>query len=505
MTISHFIKRFTEIIAWYPKEMPMNERILVHKIDWLVLGFACLSFFTKFLDVSALTNAYVSNMKEDLNLYGNRLNYINAMYEVGYCIFQIPSNMIITRIPAQYYLPAAEVLWGLFTLGTAFVKNYQQLLAMRFMVGLGATASYVGCTHIVNSWYRRSELGRRNAIFYSSMPIGTMLAGYIQSATYTHLDNTAGLQGWRWLFIICAIITIPIAGFGVIFFPDVPERTKSRFLTDEEKKLAQTRLLEEGFQPSTGLNRSLIKRVFSRWQFYVFVYLLVFRGMGVYASGTPFTLFLKAQPDKYSIPRVNDLGTVTSAISIPAAFISAYYSDLRGNRWEMQVLGGILMLFGNICLTIWDVPYGLKFFSFIALGIAHGFSPTLIAWTTDQISDDLEVRAITIATYNVLGEMSNLVVPLVAWPTTKAPRYKGGYIWSLTTSIVWFTTLALPIYFERRDRRLKLRGTLDSIGVISPTEEKEGESELGESYSHSLNNDEKNKSSPAEITAVAVS
>lgn len=64
--------------GWYPATMSMEERNLVRKIDALVLGYCCLAFFTKYLDVSALTNAYVSGMKEDLNLDGNRLNYINA-------------------------------------------------------------------------------------------------------------------------------------------------------------------------------------------------------------------------------------------------------------------------------------------------------------------------------------------------------------------------------------------------------------------------------------------
>lgn len=44
-----------------------------------------------------------------------------------------------------------EVLWGLFTLGTAFVQDYKQLVVMRFFVGLCATSCYVGLVHIINS------------------------------------------------------------------------------------------------------------------------------------------------------------------------------------------------------------------------------------------------------------------------------------------------------------------------------------------------------------------
>lgn len=61
------------------------------------------------------------------------------------------------RHRAQYYLPAAEIFWGLFTLGTAFVQTYEQLVVMRFFVGLSATSCYVGLVHVVNSFVMNPE------------------------------------------------------------------------------------------------------------------------------------------------------------------------------------------------------------------------------------------------------------------------------------------------------------------------------------------------------------
>lgn len=71
--------------------------------------------------------------------------------EVGYVVFQVPSNILVTKIPAHYYLPTVELFWGAFTLGTAFISTYQQLVVMRFFVGLSATACYIGCLTVINS------------------------------------------------------------------------------------------------------------------------------------------------------------------------------------------------------------------------------------------------------------------------------------------------------------------------------------------------------------------
>ncbi|KAK9238495.1 major facilitator superfamily domain-containing protein [Lipomyces kononenkoae] len=457
------------ITGWYPPEMSMEERNLVRKIDIMVLGYCCLAFFTKYLDISALSNAYISGMKDDLDLYGNRLNYVNAVYQVGYCMFQIPSNIIITRLPSQYYLPTAEVMWGLFTLGTAFVKNYNQLLALRFFVGFSATCCYVGCLHIVNCWYKKVELGRRNAIYFSAMPLGTMIAGYIQGGlTNVH---SGGLKPWQWLFVVCAIITIPVAVFGYFFFPDVPEKTTSRWFTEREKKLAFERLQGDGFERSKGLSLKLVGRVMKAWQFWTFVWMGNLFWLAPYGgvAGTPFQLWLQSLSKypgvaKYSTQMVNDLGTVTSVVSIPAALLSAIYSDWRRSRWEMMLFAGILMLVGNVILVVWDVSFSALFAAFMLLGISNGPANLVVVWAAETFAHDLEARAITLATINATNCALYLVIPLGAWQIQDAPRFFAGYTTSLVMSAVQLVLIPVAVFFQRRDEK-KFRELAIMVGI----------------------------------------
>lgn len=216
---------------------------------------------------------------------------------------------------------------------------------------------------------------------------------------------------------------------GVVFFPDTPEKTKTRWLTDAEKVLARSRVEQDGFRVSLGINKTLWKRVFMRWEFYFFASIGTIFWTSLYGYGTPFVLWLNSQPDKYSVATVNNLGTITSAVSAVSALVVAFYVDIRGKRWEPAIFAGFVALFCNLVLAIWHIPVGLKFFSYIAMGAAVGVGPLLVTWTADALADDLEVRAITIATYNAFGEMMGLVVPLVAWPVSHAPTFRGGFIW----------------------------------------------------------------------------
>lgn len=54
-TMAGLVSRIESATRWFPASMPLVERQLVRKLDWLVLPYACLSFFVKYLDVSALS------------------------------------------------------------------------------------------------------------------------------------------------------------------------------------------------------------------------------------------------------------------------------------------------------------------------------------------------------------------------------------------------------------------------------------------------------------------
>jgi MFS transporter, ACS family, pantothenate transporter len=151
--------------------------------------------------------------------------------------------------------------------------------------------------------------------------------------------------------------------------------------------------------------------------------------MQTYPDGTPFILWLDSQPGKYDVALVNNIGTVTNAFALVSALVSSYYTDMCGKRHEPIILAGGLCIFANVVLSIWHIPDGLKFFAYFSIGWSYGTIPVLIAWTAENLSNDLEARAITLATYNTLGEITSLVVPLVAWQVLHAPAFKGGFIW----------------------------------------------------------------------------
>jgi ACS family pantothenate transporter-like MFS transporter len=67
-----------------------EERRFLFKLDAVLLTFASLGYFIKYLDQININNAFVSGMKEDLGLFGNELNYMQTCWTVGYVLGEIP-------------------------------------------------------------------------------------------------------------------------------------------------------------------------------------------------------------------------------------------------------------------------------------------------------------------------------------------------------------------------------------------------------------------------------
>lgn len=182
-----------------------EEQKLLLKLDWAILSIGCLGFFMKYLDQGNLANAYVSGMQEDLKMYGNQYTYAGTAYTCAYAIMQIPSTLIIQRIRPSIFLALMEVGWGIWTFAQAGMHTTSQLYAFRFMVGFFESSFFPSLLYVLGSWYTKTELAKRIALFHMTAPLGTAFGGYLQAAVYKNLNNVHGIAGWRWLYIVCGV------------------------------------------------------------------------------------------------------------------------------------------------------------------------------------------------------------------------------------------------------------------------------------------------------------
>lgn len=121
---------------WDDPDKPKHEKKFLLKLDFFLLTYACLGYFCKNLDQQNISNAYVSGMKEALNMHGNELTYLSNVFTAGYVISQLPAVILVTKLRPSYVISTLECLWAIFTFCSAAVTSVPQLYSLRFLIGL---------------------------------------------------------------------------------------------------------------------------------------------------------------------------------------------------------------------------------------------------------------------------------------------------------------------------------------------------------------------------------
>ncbi|KAE9410310.1 MFS general substrate transporter [Gymnopus androsaceus JB14] len=437
--------------VWGEVPPSKQEAKLLLKIDWFILSYCCLVYFTNYLDRANINNAYVSGMKQELSMEGTDFNKINTIFTCGYIVGEY--NLILQVVPPRIWLPLCQIIWGVLTFG-------RQIYAIRFFQGLAESSTFVGTHYILGSWYKPAELGKRSAIFTSSGLAGTLFSGVLQGSVYKNLNGTAGRSGWRWLFIIDGIITLPIAFYGFWLFPDVPATTKVFYLNEEERKLASARLQGHVEVAHSPLSWKLAKRVLTRWRWYACSLLFAISGeTESFGSNNLMGQWLEAIGG-YSVEQTDYYPAGVTAFGICSTLVCATWTDYTRVRWPVLVYMSIACIIASICILVWGSPIGLKFFAYCECSYAG--QATTFAWANQICADDSQERAIVLVRPFMWNNVVNAWWSIVFYPATDAPKFKKGFVDLLHHSpcflclIARLSQLRAVVWFlERREHRFR--------------------------------------------------
>ncbi|KAL4800655.1 alpha/beta-hydrolase [Aspergillus venezuelensis] len=419
---------------WHEPGTSKANKWLIFKLDWFLLSFSCLTFFIKQLDGNNITNAYSSGMSEELGFGpGNELSWMNTYFNAGVIIGGPFSNLALTVIRPRIWLTGCLFIWSFFVLFLFKCNNASEFYALRFCIGLFESAAWPGIQYVLGCWYTKSEIARRSGLFVMSGVLGQMFSGYLQAALYSGMEGRGGMSAWRWLFIFDFILAVPVAIYGVIFYPDTPETTTAFYLSEWERKRALQRMEEDGraATPTLKFDWGFLRRVFCSWQLYTFsiAYSLWTLTCGSYVMQY-FTLWLKATGE-YSVPQINNIPTSIGAVNFVFMLGTGHLVDILGpgGRGKVCFAVGCLWTFSYAILTHWSVPDKLKMAAFIICGCYGCFTPLLAGWVNSVCGADQQLRAFVLGFMVSLGQAVVIPFQQLQFPSSQAPEFRETKGW----------------------------------------------------------------------------
>ncbi|KAF2015795.1 MFS general substrate transporter [Aaosphaeria arxii CBS 175.79] len=459
-----------KLIQWLWGDTTKEERRLVRK-----------------LDRSAFANAYVAGLKEAAGLHGRQFNVLLSMTSAGMLIGQIPNSLAIQKVAPRIWLPSMIILWAGLTMAGAGCKNFTQLCVVRFFMGMAEASTYAGCIYVMGCWYKPNEMAKRTAIFTIFGQLGIMFAGAMMAALSRTMEGRAGLAGWKWLFIINGIITLPIAVFGFIYFPDTPEKTKASWLNARERELALSRLppKKEGAHNISPL--SLAKRVLAHPTFYVCCFFsFLAAAFQSYPVQGLMLLYLKFNQKKegYTQAQINTYPLGVQGVAVLSELVVAIAID----HFNLRVTSGLalcaIQLACTLMLLIRNTNSMVNIAALYLAGSAYGINPLLYGWSNNIAAKngDDAARGVILASMVASGMLLSTFWGIALYPADAAPYWRNGYI-SMIVVITFIASWQFVLrWLDRRTSRTRkdseesLNGE-QAVGELS-VEAKHGRSSL---------------------------
>jgi sugar phosphate permease len=158
--------------------------------------------------------------------------------------------------------------------------------------------------------------------YHSCQAVGQMMSGALQAAITNTLAGHHGLAGWRWLFIINAIITVVWGFAGFFMIPDLPNNPNPRawWFRKIDAELSMERLARNGRAEPKKMSWAGVKRTFSSWVVYFIAIMYISTVLGTYGY-VYFSLFLKSLKNDdgtatWSVTQINAIPIGGSAINV---------------------------------------------------------------------------------------------------------------------------------------------------------------------------------------------
>ncbi|WVQ96900.1 hypothetical protein IAU59_004008 [Kwoniella sp. CBS 9459] len=448
---------------WSTLDVPKDEARFLTKLDLTLISSAALGVMIRYLDQVNITNAFNSGMKEDLELYGNELNFANALWSAAYVFGQIPSNLLLTRVNAPRYIAFLEFAWTAFTFGTAGVKDTKTLYALRFFVGLFEAGHFPAVMYVCSSYYKPHELARRNSLIQIFVSVGPLFSGFLMAAVHAGLDGRNGWPGWRWMYIICGVISLPCAVWTFFAMPQLPGRAKPNWIfTQEEIDLAKKRMPTEA-KFFTGLFKwKDIKRWHTTWHVYLFPFYFLVAGQIGQAGGSMIfwvkSYNVKGQPPVFSVAEINIIPLGINIITIVGALTSSWISDsLPGSaRWPSMVfaaLVGVIIPAALGSTPVHPENRAIRWALFYLTALSGTAAGVTWTYVNETSRNDPEKRAYVGAMMNAFAYIFTAWIPIFTFPTKNQPYVNTGMkVTSGFAAAALLTALAIG-YMDHRDKK----------------------------------------------------
>ncbi len=419
------------------------ERRTVARVQARLIPFIFICYVIAYLDRVNIGFA-ATELQRDLGLSDAAFGLGAGLFFLGYCLFEVPSNLILERVGARRWIARIMIGWGLVSMAMVFVSGVTSFYLLRVLLGIAEAGFFPGVILYLTYWVPARHRARTSALFLMAIPISVIIGAPVSDALL-RLDGALGLRGWQWLFLVEGAPAV-IFGIATLFYlTDQP--AKATWLKDDERAwLTGTMERERAARVTQGHGSVLASlRSGKLWLLCAIYFMNTLVTYGVF-------LWLPRILRDASAGAGVQVGWLTAipfVVALAGMVLVGRHSDHTGERkWHVAVCalvaaGGLLLAVGfqdNVWMLV------------LAFTLSQLGQRSLLAvfWAIPPIFLGGSAAAAGIALINSLGNLGGAVGPtVVGWLRGSSGNYTSGLL-VLATALVIEAALVASMKLPRQ-------------------------------------------------------
>lgn len=425
-----------------PSSRDPAERSTIAIISWRILPLIGLGYLFSLMDRINVSFAALQ-MNEELRFSATIYGMGAGAFYLAYAVFEIPSNMLLTRFGARRWLARIMVTWGLIAAAMMFVRTPIQFYGLRFLLGMAEAGFFPGVVYYLSHWFPKAHRGRAISRFYFFGPLASTLMG-AASPPLLALHGHLGLSGWQWLFLVEGLPAVFVGIAILLLLPDSP--TAVRWLSPKQSEWIERELAADAARlPATGSDNLAAAVAHPATRRLGLLSLLSIGTMVTYALSGP--LILKQAG--FSSSEIGTLVAIGGVLGAGGMLATGYVSDRLGERFTTMWISTTIMGL-SFALTAMATSPAMFAVAYLLYGLSWG------AVTLSQVSawpDILHGRVLALggAAINTMAQLGAFGMPIVWGRLADATGsfHAGAVALTIATAFALLLTAELASHVRR--------------------------------------------------------
>lgn len=374
-----------------------------------LVPFLCLLYFFAYLDRFNVGIASIA-MNHDLGLSMEAYGFAASIFFVGYILFEVPSNIVLGKVGARFWIARIMISWGLVSAATVFVKGEASLAVLRFLLGVAEAGFFPGIVVYLSQWFPKQQRASAMGMFQVAMPLAGVLGAPVSALILAHMHGVAQMAGWKWLFVIEGL---PAALLGIACLWLLPSRpADARWLEPAQRERLE-RLLEAERRETEAAGKTSLRDAFFDPRIVVLALLLFCLICG--STGIGFFLPQIVKDFGFSTVKIGMLTAIPYLVAVIGMVLWSRRADRQGECIKYVALPSALSAAGFL-LAACSLNTPLIAMIGLSLACVGIFSTFPIYFTLPQTFLTGTTAAAAVAFVNSVGNISGVVEPeFIGW------------------------------------------------------------------------------------------